>query len=269
MSDFPDVQCTARVEEAGFPHRGPAILARERARVPREILSVTRGAFVMGEPPAFSDPFAFGPLDDALVSDAGVDGVKVPPAAYVAGRCEVHDDAASALLDERLRGVLAGLDPADLSAWAPSYVESAMALALRGHDEGLTALRGVFAGGRRTGDADDLVAYYLAQAGDPSGWPAIVAQLGHKTPHYRLMAARHLLAFRPYDGESVDGQVIDVRARLAGMLEDRESLVTNEIPALLAEAEVDGLVELLKPVAKKHRHRDTREVAEDVLAQVV
>jgi hypothetical protein len=193
----------------------------------------------------------------------------VPVAAYVAGRCQVEDAAASARLDERLRGVVTALDPADLSAWAPAYIESAMALALRGHELGITAIRAVFTDGRRTGDSDHLVAYYLAQAGDPSGWPAIVAQLGHKTPHYRLMAARHLVAFRPYDGETVDGQVVDVRARLAAMLDDRESIVTNEIPALLAEAQVDGLVELLKPVAKKHRHRDTREVAEDVLAQLV
>ena len=138
--------------------------------------SHAHAAPAVGQPAPLSEPFPFAPIDDALDAADGVDGIRVPTAAYVAGRCEVPDPAAEARLDEQLRGVLAALDPASLSAWAPAYVESAMALALRGHDDGIPAIRAVIADGRRTGDSDHLVAYYLAQAGDPSGWPAIVAK---------------------------------------------------------------------------------------------
>ena len=39
--------------------------------------------------------------------------------------------------------------------------------------------------------------------------------------HTRLMAARHLIGFKPYDGQTVQGHVVDVRAELVATLKRR------------------------------------------------
>jgi hypothetical protein len=271
VSDLDDLRCRVRIDASGLPHRGPAILDRERTRAVHEILSLQYGGIVIADPATEPTDVAFGLLDAGFApdEDGDVDGVKTPGAAFVAGRCDVDDDAAADRIDERLRWVIGALDPDDLSAWAPAYIESAMALALRGHDEGVATLAALVGGGRTPGtDADHLAAYYLAQTGDPSGWPAIVAELGHKNDHYRMIAARYLLAFRPYDGQVVEGETVDVRGRLVALLEDDDTAMTAQIPALLLEAEVDGDVELLESIAKTHRHVEARDVAEDLLDRV-
>lgn len=270
MTVAPGARCRPHVRDGGFPNRGPSILRGEAARVPQSLLLLEHGGPVIAEPADPEDDFDFALVERGFQPDefGAVDAVLAPAAAFVAGRCEVDDPAADARIDEMLRKVLADLDTDDLSAWALAYIESAMALALRGHHEGVAAIADLVGEGRRNGDYDYLAAYYLAQTGDPSGYPAIVAELDHPTAHYRLMAARHLVAFRPYDGTEVLGHVVDVRARLLERLDDDEDLVANEIPGLLAAAEVVDAREAIEAAAKDARHEGTREMAQHVLHEL-
>jgi hypothetical protein len=50
--------------------------------------------------------------------------------------------------------------------------------------------------------------------GDPSGYPAMLAALHSENEHTRLMAVRHLIGFKPCDGQTVKGKIVDIRAEL-------------------------------------------------------
>jgi len=145
-----------------------------------------------------------------------------------------------------------------------------MSVALRGDPEAarraLTPLVTEYAS---TMSESHLAAYYLAQLGDPVGWPTMLECLNNKNnEHVRLMATRRLIAFLPYDGQTVQGKVVDVRGELVQRLKDRESYVRVEVPGLLAEAGVEGLEELLRSTAKRGKKRDVRRAAREVLAQL-
>jgi hypothetical protein len=185
---------------------------------------------------------------------------------FVAGRCQPADAADAARLDKLLTGVLASLDLDDLGASAVVAVEAAMSLVLRGLDsEGRPVLVQRAAPGSKRTMGDWLAAFYLAELGDVSGYPTIVQLLGAPDGFTRLMAARHLVGFLPFDGDVVYSQVIDIAAGLMSLVDDDDELVSQEIPGLLAEADVDDLEDLLDDIASKARYERTREIAAHVL----
>jgi hypothetical protein len=141
-----------------------------------------------------------------------------------------------------------------------------MSLALRGdRDTAHRALIPLVTDYAHTIMRSYLAAFYLAQLGDPSGYPAMLAALHGKDEHTRLMAVRHLIGFKPYDGQTVGDQTIDIRTELIQRLRDRRAYVRVEVPFLLAEAEVEGLRELLRPVARRDLKKRVRRAARDVL----
>ena len=74
-----------------------------------------------------------------------------------------------------------------------------------------------------------------------------------------------MIGFKPYNGQTVQGKVVDIRAELVERLKDHHPYVRREVPYLLAEASVEGLRELLLPVADGDTDADVRQAARDVL----
>jgi len=199
------------------------------------------------------------------------DGMILPDAAFLAGRCQPDAQEDRERLDTLLRELLASLPVDNLGIMASPYIEAAMSLALRGDPEAarraLVPL--VTDAAASTGSEGYLAAFYLAQMGDPSGWPAMLACLHYENnQHTRLMATRHLIGFRPYDGQTVRDGVVDVRAELAQRLRDSHTRVRVEVPGLLAEACVEDLQELLSPVAQGDEDENVRRAARDVLERL-
>ncbi|MBV9280120.1 MAG: hypothetical protein JOZ41_08580, partial [Chloroflexi bacterium] len=208
--------CHADVAPAGLPHREDIILKRERNLFSSRVDQLMgRGK---GESEKRAESVPMKSLEDAL---AGRDATVLPAAAFLAGRCKPDAPEGPQKLTALLRDLLDSLPADNLDIMAGAYIEAAMSLALRGDQEvarqALTPL--VTDGSSATSEAY-LAAFYLAQLGDPSGYPAMVRALHSKSEHTRLMAARHLIAFKPYEGQTVGDRRVDVRAELAERLKD-------------------------------------------------
>lgn len=250
-----------RLDAAGMSQRGPIVLRREEGLFPRMASSLTVDDLL-----TFGDPAEeSGGVDSDLLEKAFGAQVTVGPAAFVAGRVTGPDDIVARLMSA-LRSVVAAGDPHHLRSDGLGYVEASMALALRGnHDDGHRALLPVVDAEAEVAMGQWLAAYYLAQMGDASGYPALTRLLQSNDDFTRLMGARHLVGFLPYDGQVVATETVDVAGRLAELLDDEDPLVSVEIPGLLAEAGVEGLGPVLERAAKKARHKDTRRAAKSVL----
>lgn len=253
-----DRACRRHIPDLGCVGRGPLVLAREEGSF-RAYATLLTG----GEPDSEA-PLTMQALEDAFGDD---DVVALNAACFLAGRCEPDEAADSARLTSLVANIVASGDPARLRSDAVAYVEAAMSLVLRGEsDAGHTALSAVGSGDGANSMADWLAAGYLAELGDPSGYGLVVRLLENSDPLTRLQAARHIALFLPFDGQTVGGEVVDVRARLADRLDDDPGgLVSVEIPSLLVEISGDRVRELLTRAAKEARHEDTRRAAAGAL----
>lgn len=222
--------CRIEVAADGLPHRTDVVLRRERGRI--EVYTERlRGAGGKGEPD--DDPEA--PTVDELVDAlAARDSFSLGVAAFLAGRCRTAGEA-GARLDAALGDLVEGVPVDQLDLLAEGYVEAAFALALRGHPERAhRALAPLVDGDGRSHSW--LAAAYLAQLGDPAGWPALRRTLREGIDHDRLMAARQLVMFLPFDGTEVGGATVDVEAELRRLADDPSEWVRHEVPGLLEEA---------------------------------
>jgi HEAT repeat protein len=196
-------------------------------------------------------------------------GTIMPAAAFLAGRCQPDASEDQERLTTLLRDLLDSLPADKLGIMSSTYMETAMSLALRGDpDTALRALRSLVADFASSTRDNHLAAFYLAQLGDPSGYPIMLESLRSSNEHTRLMAARRLIGFKPYDGKSVQGKVVDIRAELVERLKDRHTYVRVEVPFLLAEAGVEDLRELVLPVAQGDRDAKVRRAARYVLEHI-
>lgn len=194
------------------------------------------------------------------------DATVLPKAAFIAGRCQPEEPGLQDKLTELLRSLLDSLPIENLDIMAPAYIEAAMSLALRGDpDEARRALIPLVTDHASTMSRSYLAAFYLAQLGDPSGYPAMLAALSSKNEHIRLMAVRHLIGFKPYNGQTVEGKIVDIRSEMIKRLEDNSTYVRREVPYLLTEAGVDGLREILLPVTMDDVDPDVRKAARNVV----
>jgi len=203
-------------------------------------------------------------LEDAFASR---EATIVPSAAFLAGRCQPDAQEDRDKLTALVRDVVDSLPVENLDIMAQSYIQAAMSVALRGDAEAAhEALVPLVTEYADTMPESHLAAFYLAQLGDPVGWTAMLACLHNKhNEHVRLMATRSLIAFVPYEGQTVEGKVVDVRGELAQRLEDKKSYVRIEVPDLLAEAGVEGLKKLLRSAAKRDKKKNVRRAARKVL----
>ena len=220
--------CEPRIDDGGFPGRTALVLARERATYEPFVAQLLgRGK---SEPTGAAAELTTALLEAGLRSGGPTELVA---AAFLAGRCDPGDDEASAHIGELLEELVEDLDVdvEDLDSDARPLIEALFSLVLRGEgDDALPRLEALAADGGAGTTHDWLAAAYLAQLGDGSGWPAMLAALGNIDAHTRLMATRHLAYFLPYDGQVVAGETVDVRARLVERLDDRDAYVAREVP---------------------------------------
>lgn len=224
--------CVPRIEQAGFPHRSEVILARERRLYPGMVMILLGHA--KAEPRNAEERLTVELIEEGFASSKGR---MLGAAAFLAGRCEpVVEAGAAATLMEHCRRQLNARAVGDLGSHDWGYVEAAMALALRGEPEtARSALQAIVDGGGAGTTHDFLAAFYLAQLGDPEGWPVLRAALTSDDPVARVDAARHVVGFAGYDATTVPSEVIDVRAALSGLLDDESTEIAEEIPGLLDE----------------------------------
>ena len=265
MMSAHDRFCHPHIVAAGLPHRGAAILQRERGMYPAMVARLMgRGKGIHRD---VVESLTMELLEGAF---ANREGTILPAAAWLPGRCQPDAQEDRAKLTGLVRALVDSLPVENLDIMAQPYIHAAMSVALRGDAKAarraLTLLVTEYAS---TMSESHLAAYYMAQLGDPVGWPAMLECLNNKNnEHIRLMATRRLIAFVPYDGQAVQGKVVDVRGELVKRLKDKESYVREEVPGLLAEAGVEDLRDILRRTAKRGKKRDVRRAAREVLAQI-
>lgn len=231
MTVEPPASCRLEVAADGLPHRGEAVLRRELGRIPSYIERL-RGGGGKGEPDDDPEP----PTVDELVAAIDArDPTTLGVAAFLAGRGRVRGDA-GARLDRSLTELVESAPVGALDLLAEGYVEAAFSLALRGDVERAQRALAPLVGNDADPSIRWLAAAYLAQLGDPSGWPALRHDLREGIDHVRLMAARQLVMFVPYDGTEVGGSTVDVEAELRRLADDPSEWVRHEVPGLLDEA---------------------------------
>jgi hypothetical protein len=227
----PHEPCRLLIASDGLPGRTAVVLERERARIPAYIERL-RAETAKGEPDDDPEP----PTVDELVAALEErDSFSLGVAAFLAGRCRADGEAA-ARLDAALRALVGSAPVEELGLLAEGYVEAALSIALRGDTAAAKAALEPLVRGVGDHSHDWLAAASLAQLGDPSGWPTLVRDLREGIDHVRLMAARQLALFLPYDGQEVDGTTIDVEAELRRLGDDPSEWVRAERDTLLEEA---------------------------------
>lgn len=245
------VAAWAPAYRAGPPSE--ALLRRERESFNQMI------RIVQGRP---HDPAggAESELDGSVVLAAfeSSDRVRRRAASFVAGRSAIPD-ADRSVVDAALRSMLDARASSD-------RVEAAMALALLG--DVATAKPVLVEESRGAGAGAWSAASYLAQLGDPAAWPSIVASLEGDDGHGRLMAARELVAFLPFDGTDVDGVVVDASDRLRSILDDVQESVRAEAPSLVAEAGLPDAPELLRRAAANSSDPRVREASAALIVRL-
>ena len=248
------------ITDAGLPHRTEPLLDRERRSFPSMINSL----FTTDK----SEPDTAPPLTAEAITQAlaSTEPMRAFTAAYLTGRSRSDDPAVDQSLTQNLETLLTqsqeGVNPTTPN---DVLIEAAMSLALRGDPtRARQALRNLLRSPDPLGD-QYKAAFYLAELGDPSGYPALLATLQHEIPHYRLMALRHALVFHQYDGQTVNNTTIDVLQLLTARLHDPDPLVRSEVPFYLEELHPSNLCDLLQPIEQTDPSPDVRTAARIVL----
>ena len=253
--------CRPKITGAGLPARGEIILGREKQSFPIMIsrLSGSRREETRAQPPVLT----FGMLEKAFKER---NPVTMPAAAFLAGRCETGSNDDHLKLAGLLRDFVNSLDPADPDVLAESYIQTVMSLALMGEkDEAVRLLLPLVTTLHNTMTEGYLAAFYLAQCGEPSGYPAILESLRSRNEHTRLMAMRHMIAFKPFDGQRVRGEKINVVTELKAMLKDPSMRIRREVPYYLAEVGDEKLKEILQSALGDEKNNEVRAAIQYVI----
>lgn len=254
------------VRAAGLAGRTAVILGREQRLWP-QMAAELRGRLGRSGPEAI----ATSTVRAALTSG---DPERVPLAAFLVGRSRPEVDGVVCDWEEELHGVIAERSLVDLGAWSLAFVEAQMSsvllgLGVEGAQHGLDqAKHGLDQAIRADSSANWLAVYYLAQLGDPSGWPALCRLLEAPDGFTRLMAARHLVGFLPFDGQVIGGSQVDVVGGIKALLDDEDARVAVEVAALLAEADPGEAARFLPDVVQASKHPEVGAAADDVLRQL-
>jgi HEAT repeat protein len=215
-----------------------------------------------------SEPDTPPPLTAEAITHAlaSTEPMRAYAAAYLTGRAKADDATVDQSLTQNFESLLTkSQEGAKPTTANDVLIEAAMSLALRGNIERAhTALLNLLHSPDPLGD-QYKAAFYLAELGDPSGYPALLATLQSNIPHYRLMALRHALVFHQYDGQTVNNTRIDVLQLLTARLHDPDPLVRSEAPFYLEELHPPNLRDLLHPVEQTDPSPDVRTAARIVL----
>lgn len=220
------------ITQAGLPHREDYILAREKNLFPQMVGALTRSRHEWN----FEQAAASLTLPALEAGFASPETIPRIGAAFLAGRVLSPDPPAQARLPELLNKLIKSIKRDDYDVDGQPFVEAAFSLALLGdHATGEKLLK-KFLKANEAFSPLYLAAYYLAQLGDPSGYPALLKCLHSHDEHTRMMASRYLLGFKPYDGQEVAGKVINLKEEYRKLLKDPGTYVKKDIPNLMKEA---------------------------------
>ncbi len=250
------ITCEVHIDAAGLPHRTPAMLERDRAAVKVAInLLLGRGNRGRSRRTPTIDTQR---LHAAAVSD--VDAQR-RAAALLIGRCR----ATSADADARLVPILTVLvDPMQPPA---VRTEAAMSQILRGAgDEPREVLVALAAAEPK--HSPWHAAAYLAQAGDPSGWPAVIDGARSDYTPWRVEALGAAVAFGPSQGQTVAGGAVDPHGLIAAAVADGEITVRQSVPRWLVGVEHPDALRHIRAMAEGDPADGVRVVARHVLSQL-
>jgi len=209
----------------------------------REVLRLNGVAL---EPNALIDVLA-SPKSDPILRAA---------AAHTAGA----DGAGAAV--PALRETLEGTD--DLTA-----VEAAYALVRLGDEQGKAAL--VAAVGRpvELELAPLFAAGYLAQLGDPRGFPVVVRALDGDAPAARMVACKQLHFFIPFHGwRQSNGDIVDVAGAFERALAHSDSALHWQALFQLRETSDPAFIELVRRYAVRAPDPALARMAQSILDRV-
>jgi hypothetical protein len=255
--------CRLNINDAGLPFRIDVILQREKNMFPMMVTGLQGNRKGM---PAKNPELTIGMIERAFESQ---NILIMANAAFLAGRCQADIPGFHDRMVGLLKKLLDSISEDDLDVKAPAYIQSAMSLALLGETEiARQALTPLVKEKAAMISESYLAAYYLAQMGDPSGYPVILKSLSGNNEHFRLMAMRYLVGFKPYQGQTIQGKTVDILNELIQRLNDKSDYVRQEVPYLLAEAGAENLKEILLPVAKSHKDKNVRQAALDILEEL-
>lgn len=235
-----DATCRIRLDAQGLPGRTAGVLEREAQRYAVAVEDL-QGADPDLHIDPNGDPSEPSPLtaDMLLEALAGpADDRRTTAAAFVAGRCTTGDETIDARIRDAVDALVSSIDRSErLGPLARTFVEAVMSLALLGQAELAVELFTAQLSdpeSRSVGDA--RAAGYLAQLGVVAGYPVLLEDL-HQTGSamVRMRSLEELMAFVPFDGEHVDGAVVDVTAELRRAAGDDDSVAgqAHRIAAML------------------------------------
>jgi hypothetical protein len=252
-----------QISGAGLPNRTSAILLQEEKMYPMMVSGLAgEGKGEVRDP----SPLTLGLLEEGFSSD---DVIILSAASWLAGRSEPEKIEDKVFLHDWLKGLLQEYKVEELDIYTQPYTEAAFSFALIGEVEmARKALVPVVTTYANPFSEGYLAAAYLAQMGDPVGYPALLATLHGVDQHYRLMAARYLPMFQPFGGQIVGGQVVEVAGELKQALHDQSSYVRVEIPYLLAQVNPPDLRAILEQIAESDPAEEVREAAQHALAHL-
>jgi hypothetical protein len=231
--------CKLDPSPSSLPGRTAALVERDRRRYGLEVERVAGK-----DPLVHIDPT--GPSTLTLTADrlltvlagAATDDRLAAAAAFVAGRCTTGDSNADRAIHEALDTALGTVDVSKpLGSSAALFVEAVMSLALLGEVDRATQLfTAQLTHPTHRSMEDSLMAGYLAQLGGVEGYPIILEELRDPdSGQLRRNAVDQVIAFLPYDGQSVGGITIDVLAELEKATHDESPYVQQRVEAVRAE----------------------------------
>lgn len=243
--------CIINIVNAGLTYRTKTLLDRES----ESFFPILNSLCEQPENDT-STQFTYKILERNLKSK---DDWKAYNAAFLAGRSNTEDEH----LNKKFTNKLVSFSTRKLNS--DILIELGMSLVLRGElDKGKTILLEQVANPDPLGD-QYKAAFYLAQLGDLSGYPAFVKTLNHQIPHYRLMALRHLIVFLPFDGTIISGININIKDLFLEKLYDENEFVRCEVPFYLEESKISDLHQILQPVAQNDSSELVRNAAKLIL----
>jgi len=111
-----------------------------------------------------------------------------------------------------------------------------------------------------------VAAGYVAQLGDPQGFPVIVKGLDSNLAAVRSVASKQLYFFASFHGsKDKQGNAIDLVHQFERALDDPDTGIQWQALVQLREVALPGVAEFLENYARNATYRDLRSLAESIL----
>lgn len=256
MSEPEGIACSFDGKAIDLPHRTAVMIERDRGAVSAAAHTL-HGTSDRGRgrtTPAVTN----SALHTAAASE--VEALR-QAAAVLMGRCSTGDAEADARLGKALDGLAAESEARGVR------VEAVVSQLLRGGGEAAKAALRAIAGSGEGDEAAVKAAAWLAQAGEASGWPAVVAGAKAEENQRRVGALDAAVALGPLQGEKVAGGegAVDALGAIAGAIVDEAVTVRQNVPRWLVEVGHPEARKLIEGMIKDDASDGVRTMAEHAL----